>query len=126
MENILELRTKVSRQIVRIDDVNYELLNIDEFGLKDYIWLMEENKRLNNIKSDSITPAEADELSHALDMIMEKSLAAPKEVRDKLTDIQKMKIMRFFLKSLPLKKEEESTTSSPDSKDITEGVPANG
>jgi uncharacterized protein YfkK (UPF0435 family) len=127
MENeILEIQTSVVRQIIRIDLVDYELLNIDEFGFKDYVWLMEENKKINNIKSEDMTSADADELSSALDMVMEKSLLAPKEVRNKLTDIQKMKIMRFFLRNLPKKKNEETTASSLDSKDTMEEIPVNG
>jgi hypothetical protein len=123
---ILELQTSVTRQIVRIDGTDYELLNGDELGLRDYLWMRETGKKLADIEIENLSEAQVDELSSALDVVTEKSLLAPKEVRDKLTDTQKMKIMTFFLRTLRQQKSEGTTASFPDSKDSTEGVPANG
>lgn len=124
-KEILELQTKVTRQFISIDDVKYELLNIDEIGLKDYVWLKEEKKRLDEIKSEDMDQVQAEELSKALDAVTEKTLLAPKEIRDKLTDLHKMRIMTFFLKTIR-RQSGEIMTSSPGSSGITEEVPANG
>lgn len=127
MENeILELQTNVKRQIVRIDSVDYELLNGDELGLKDYLWMRETGNKLSGMQIENLNEKEIDELSSALDTVTEKSLLAPKEIRDKLTDTQKMKIMTFFLKTLRSKKSEVTTESSPNSNDSMEVIQENG
>jgi len=115
---MLELSTVVPREKIKIDGIQYDMLNADEFELKDYLKLQREASQFENLEDKDFTPKKVNELMKAYDVLLEKILLAPKKVRKRLSGTQKIQIIAFFLEARK-RAVQNISNSSPDFKDST-------
>jgi hypothetical protein len=136
MSEILDIKTKQERPQIRIDEVLYDLMLPTDLELKDMLWLQRAGKKIEELQKqlekDVVSERVANEFQSTLSRMSAIILGdVPKEVRELLTDVQKMQVVNTYaelIKQIQEKKgffeegEEESgpgSTSSPNSKGST-------
>ena len=102
---ILDLDTLIKRPVIAIDGKRYEILSPDELSVLDHHRLTTQGKRLDELLAGpDLEPEDERELSKLLaditDWIM---VGVPAEVREKLSDAQRMEVGEVFT-ALPLRK----------------------
>lgn len=96
---LLDLSTlEPDRPLVKIDGKTYEMAIPDDFGIREMARLRKMGRRIQALEGqDELADEELDELAHALDECCAMALpGCPDEVRAKLTDTQKAKVVRAF------------------------------
>lgn len=106
---LLELSTldPVDRPYVAIDGARYDLMAPSDFGLIGLNRLDRMVDRINAMQgrqksSDPLTDEEAAELTGILATTVGEVLRAPAEVRERLTDIQRLAILQAFTPASPM------------------------
>lgn len=120
--NTMELNiiTAVERRKVKIDGEMCELKNIDEFDLKDYLWMISTGNKFTDFSAEKLTTKTVNSLQKDVNTLIDKILIASDAIKKKLSFHHKRQIMTFFLNGLQTGKNTENTKSSPDSSDSTE------
>jgi len=119
--NVLNIITSVERRKVKIDNEMCELKNIDEFDLKDYLWMTNVGKKFQGFSVGKLTNKIVTELEKDVNRLIDMALIAPQETKNKLSFNHKQQIMTFFLSGIKTTKTNtENSNSSQDSKDSME------
>jgi hypothetical protein len=95
---MLELFTKIDRAKVKIDGVEYEIMDKSELSDAQKLEMMKHG-RVDPADESTITPARQKEIIKAINWQIDKILLAPKKVVKKLSFEQKITILSFFLKT---------------------------
>lgn len=133
----LNLNTEIneSRPKVVIDGSAYYMRTMDDMKYRNAMWYPWASKRINELLEElqeDYTEDKADELESILDKAANMILMdVPDEVYQKLSDSQKMEIVRFFTEAVNTEGASDSRdanggTLSQGSKATTEGAQANG
>lgn len=137
-KQIVALVTKHERMTIKVDGVVYELLDPEDLKLKDALWLEKIAPRIDSLLkqiNESVEPDDATiELAnlvlHVTDIIMGD---VPKEVCNKLSDVQRLSIIQAYITSStgdkvkrPLPEREVGEPSSQDSSASMEETPPHG
>lgn len=98
---LLNLDTLVVRPLVKIDQVDYEMLNPGElsiFDLHKFGALGEEFQELtSSVQADTtLTTAQVGAVATALDRMTRMILRAPEEILNRLTDVHRYRIIETF------------------------------
>jgi hypothetical protein len=118
---MIEMKTSVDREIIKIDGKEYELISPSEFSFKEYAWLSDQGKRICALASgDEFTQENYSKVKKAIDKTLDKVLLAPFWIKRKLNYNQKITVISFFLKEMKQGKI-GTIESSQDSSDSTEG-----
>jgi len=99
--NILDLKTIQSDKTIKIDDVEYEIINFRELGLKGYQTIINKGDKFYAMMKElgDKKDVDGDELEALLDEITRSVIpTVPDEVYKKLTGMQKMEIIKLFPK----------------------------
>ncbi len=134
---VLELSTLVEHATVAIDGHEYELLTVDDFGLRDYARLLqlqetvETSRASASLESEERAASIAGALNNFVAMVMP---GLPVEVLGKLRDVQKVAIMKAFSeaaglgteRALPPESQPTGENTSPDSSAPTGETPSAG
>ncbi len=96
-EPLLNLDTLVEHRTVRIDRVEYDLLNPEEVSLLDYHRIQKQSNRVAAMmEAAEMTDEQAEDLSRLLDSLCKFVLRAPEEVHAKLIDTNKLRVIEVF------------------------------
>jgi magnesium-transporting ATPase (P-type) len=103
--DILQLKT-IQHQTISIDDVQYDVISPKDLGLKAYQVIINKGEKLYEMlkkidvdKPDEIKNIDGEKLVSLLDEIVKEIVPGiPAEVFAKLSDMQKMEIMKLFPK----------------------------
>jgi hypothetical protein len=98
----LEITTLIERPKVKIDGIEYQLKLSGELSEKDYIKITLLGERITGSEGKGKATA----VKQGYDWIIKKILIAPRKIRKRLTIINKMAILRFFLENK--KKEDDA------------------
>jgi hypothetical protein len=124
---MLELNTKQTREKVKIDGIEFDLLSSEDLDLKDYLFLKNQGQKILGLKAEDInTEEQLSKLTDTLDELVIKILFAPKDIIAKLKDMQKLQIIDFFLKTRKKSSMRKAKKSPLDSNVSTEAIPNNG
>lgn len=118
-----------TRNVVEIGDTAYALKNIPDFDLKEYGRLLRLTEFVGSTNMENMTAEVAEQLDKALDECLELLFydKLPRELLDRLRDVQKMAILQAFTdasrgSSTPI----SSTTPSPRSRRSTASALSTG
>tara|TARA_Y100000310_G_scaffold47500_2_gene44069 strand:- start:11197 stop:11640 length:444 start_codon:yes stop_codon:yes gene_type:complete len=125
---LLDLSTSRQRERIAIDGKQYELSAAQDFELREYLWLAEKGKKIQELGPDSYDAAKFAKLSKTLDLLVCKIVRTkmPRRVLKKLTSAQKIAIMNAFTEAVGIKEAtarptpQDGTSLSPASNDSTE------
>lgn len=97
-ESVLTLDTLVERRTVIIDKIPYELTGPAELSLLDFHRLAKTSDRVAQLllRERELEENEIVELLEKLDGFVSKVLAAPPEILAKLTETQKLAVLKAF------------------------------
>lgn len=90
-EILLDLKTLIVRDKIKIDEVEYELRNLDELSLLDAEELQVGGQKLQSGKASEM----AQWLKRLTSIVI---VALPDEVANRLSDTQRIKILEVFMK----------------------------
>lgn len=111
MSEILDISTKKERPSIRIDGVPYELMLPADLELREVLWLQKASKRVTvlqkMLEKDDAPDAVAAEFEALLRRFANLILGeVPKEVCERLTDVQRMSVVDTYAELL--KEQQES------------------
>jgi len=104
MAEILDLSTKKERPQIKIDGILYDLILPTDLELKEALWLERAGKQIEQLADklrENYENVSASALQKVLDKFASILLAeVPKEIRAKLTDIQKFSVVEVYARLL--------------------------
>ncbi len=118
---ILELSSlQPTRPFIRLDGVAYDLRVSGDFGIRElarYNYLTREAEALQSEASDTISDDQAERLTRLLSEAVAIVWMAPPEIRDKLTDEQRLSVIAAFARTVsraatPAKRKSRSTSAN--------------
>jgi hypothetical protein len=124
---LLDLTTERRREKIAIDRKLYELAAPQDFELREYMWLSEQGRRIQDLGQGSYEGGKFKQLEYLLDKILCKIVRTrlPRRVMRRLTSAQKLAIVGAFTEAAGIKGETErpkapdGTSSSPGSSGST-------
>lgn len=97
---VLDLTTVTERLLIRIDAIPYALKRVDDLTLAEYYAveriLTPLHVLIEKSRTQSLAPPEDAQLTTHLDELVAIALLAPADVRQRLGQLQKMRITDFF------------------------------
>jgi len=125
MGSAYDFSTTEERPFVTIDGEKYPL-RLD-LPWTEFLRMRERGTRLRSLsEQDERTEAEETELEELLREISTKTLEAPDEVIEKLTDMQKFQLWNVYAEEAKRLRGPTNGERSPDSDDSTEGASTAG
>lgn len=131
--------TTRERPSIKIDGVTYELLEPDDIKLKEALWMEKASRRIDALmklmqedENAEATEELADLIFRVTDILMRE---VPEKVKARLTDIQKLSIIRAYMDALAARREvasrpladgEDGKPSSQNSSTSTEETQQHG
>lgn len=131
---LLDLSTIHEHPKIRIDGKLYEMLTGDDLGIRDIAEFQAIAKSAEKLQDGDLSPDEAGEIAIMIDgMIRSITVGLPDNLREKLTDFQKIKIIEVFSDAVTEQtgrtataKKSTGEKSSPASNDSMAATPRTG
>jgi hypothetical protein len=94
---LLDLSTETDRDTIKIDGAEYEIRAMDEFGIQDIAGFQAIGKKLQAAGNDPLGKDNGAGLVKSIDEMIDKIVVSlPPDIKAKLTDWHKVKIIQVF------------------------------